>query len=113
MESNTKTARENGDERTPLDEYRIESLPRNFYYIPNFISPEEEASILSKVRRPLHFLRPNNTTPDPFPALDAPLTPPPASAPIDPDAHQHAPRRATASLADGSNYSALRDPGYL
>lgn len=32
-----------------LEAFRIAGLPREFYYIPNFITPEEEASILDKV----------------------------------------------------------------
>lgn len=32
-----------------LEQYRIKDLPKRFYYIPNFISEEEETSILSKV----------------------------------------------------------------
>jgi hypothetical protein len=32
-----------------LKAFRIAGLPSEFYYIPNFITPEEEASILDKV----------------------------------------------------------------
>lgn len=32
-----------------LAAFRIDALPPHFYYIPDFISTEEEASILSKV----------------------------------------------------------------
>jgi alkylated DNA repair protein alkB family protein 6 len=32
-----------------LQKYKIDSLPPDFYYIPNFITVEEEASILQKV----------------------------------------------------------------
>ncbi|OCK77575.1 hypothetical protein K432DRAFT_418544 [Lepidopterella palustris CBS 459.81] len=32
-----------------LEPFRISSLPPAFYYIPNFITPEEEASILQKI----------------------------------------------------------------
>ncbi|KAH6633728.1 hypothetical protein C7974DRAFT_177362 [Boeremia exigua] len=33
----------------PLQAYRITGLPPDFYYIPNFISIEEEASLLQKI----------------------------------------------------------------
>jgi alkylated DNA repair protein alkB family protein 6 len=33
-----------------LTPYRIKSLPPNFYYIPNFLTPSEEAYLLQKVR---------------------------------------------------------------
>jgi alkylated DNA repair protein alkB family protein 6 len=32
-----------------LEAFRIASLPPEFYYIPNFLTAEEEASILNKV----------------------------------------------------------------
>jgi hypothetical protein len=32
-----------------LEQYRIKDLPNGLYYISNFISPEEEQSILDKV----------------------------------------------------------------
>jgi hypothetical protein len=35
-----------------LQAFRIAGLPSVFYYIPNFISSEEEASILQKVSLP-------------------------------------------------------------
>jgi len=34
----------------PLKAFRIAGLPSDFYYMPNFISIEEEASILQKAR---------------------------------------------------------------
>jgi alkylated DNA repair protein alkB family protein 6 len=37
-------------EGNPLQAFRIANLPPDFYYIPNFISAEEEGSILGKVR---------------------------------------------------------------
>ncbi|KAJ8117539.1 hypothetical protein OPT61_g1297 [Boeremia exigua] len=33
----------------PLQAFRIAGVPPDFYYIPNFISPEEETSILQKI----------------------------------------------------------------
>jgi alkylated DNA repair protein alkB family protein 6 len=33
----------------PLQGFRIAGLPPDFYYIPNFITAEEESSILQKV----------------------------------------------------------------
>ncbi|KAI4911184.1 hypothetical protein J4E85_011322 [Alternaria conjuncta] len=36
------------DDKTGLEAFRIAGLPPDFYYIPNFISHEEEASILQK-----------------------------------------------------------------
>jgi alkylated DNA repair protein alkB family protein 6 len=40
----------NSTEFHPLQAFRIANLPPDFYYIPNFISAEEEWSILGKVR---------------------------------------------------------------
>jgi alkylated DNA repair protein alkB family protein 6 len=37
----------------PLENFRVSSLPPEMYYIPNFISAEEEASVLQKVRCPV------------------------------------------------------------
>lgn len=37
-----------------VESWRIQSLPPNFYYIPNFITVEEESSILQKVRINCH-----------------------------------------------------------
>ena len=37
------------DDKTGLEAFRIAGLPPDFYYIPNFISLAEEASILQKV----------------------------------------------------------------
>ena len=35
----------------PLSAFRIAGLPPDFYYIPNFISVEEEISVLQKVNQ--------------------------------------------------------------
>lgn len=40
------------DDGNSLEKFKIPSLPPDFYYIPNFISREEEESILQKVCRP-------------------------------------------------------------
>ena len=32
-----------------LEEHRIRSLPYGLYYLPHFLSPEEERSLLDKV----------------------------------------------------------------
>lgn len=37
------------DEVLELEQYRIKTLPYGLYYIPNFITIEEERSILDKV----------------------------------------------------------------
>ena len=42
-------ARGEGGGKGGLERYRITSLPSDFYYIPDFISVEEEESILAKV----------------------------------------------------------------
>lgn len=38
------------DGNDKLQAFRISSLPPDFYYIPNFITIAEEASLLQKVR---------------------------------------------------------------
>lgn len=38
-----------GDRFSALEKYRVESLPHALYYITNFLSPEEELSLLDKV----------------------------------------------------------------
>ena len=47
---NLNTEMELPTSRDGLQAFRIASLPPEFYYIPNFITAEEEASILGKVR---------------------------------------------------------------
>jgi len=37
--------------KSGLEIFRIAGLPPDFYYIPNFITVEEENSILQKVRK--------------------------------------------------------------
>jgi alkylated DNA repair protein alkB family protein 6 len=39
----------NDSTKSGLSAFRIKALPPDFYYIPDFISAEDEASILSKV----------------------------------------------------------------
>ncbi|KAF2794188.1 alkB, alkylation repair protein 6 [Melanomma pulvis-pyrius CBS 109.77] len=41
--------RDQADTADPLQQFRIPHLPSNFYYIPNFVTAEEEASILQKI----------------------------------------------------------------
>jgi alkylated DNA repair protein alkB family protein 6 len=40
---------EGSQNQMTLQSFKIASLPPDFYYIPNFITTEEEASILTKV----------------------------------------------------------------
>jgi alkylated DNA repair protein alkB family protein 6 len=42
---------DNGTLNRPLQAFRVAGLPPDFYYIPNFITPEEETSILQKVSK--------------------------------------------------------------
>lgn len=44
------------EEESSLKQHRIASLPASFYYIPDFISPAEEDSLLAKARFPSHSL---------------------------------------------------------
>jgi hypothetical protein len=46
MDLDTNTA---STTQSALEPHRIPHLPPSFYYIPSFISPEEESSLLSKV----------------------------------------------------------------
>jgi hypothetical protein len=39
------------DATQDLQAFHIAGLPPDFYYIPNFLTVEEEASILNKVRK--------------------------------------------------------------
>lgn len=41
-----------------LQQYAIPGIPPAMYYIPNFITEEEEAYIMSKVSFPPQFLHP-------------------------------------------------------
>lgn len=45
-----------------LDHARIATLPQSAFYIPNFISEEEEQKILSKVRASARWLGPTPLT---------------------------------------------------
>jgi len=44
-----------------LERYLIGGLPEGLYYIPNFLSPEEERSLLEKVSRCLSCAEPKDT----------------------------------------------------
>lgn len=54
-----------GDARLPvsLDTAKITSLPATAYYLPNFISEEEERMILDKVRPPPRLVLSNPACP--------------------------------------------------
>ena len=41
---------QNDQEKMGLEQYRIADAPASLYYIPNFITPEEEQHILESVR---------------------------------------------------------------
>lgn len=49
-----------------LEEYRIDFLPYGLYYIPQFLRPEEEASLLDKVTIVKHFAYCRSPTNDGF-----------------------------------------------
>jgi hypothetical protein len=55
----------NANANQDLQAFRVASLPPEFYYIPNFITPEEEASILNKVHSVPQFI-----SKEQFPHLD-------------------------------------------
>jgi hypothetical protein len=73
------------DEESPnmLQQQQIPSLPPSMFYIPNFITEDEEQRILEKVNQTLSYYQPvsSNLTrsPDPRQPLDIPQTSPPAS----------------------------------
>jgi hypothetical protein len=92
------------DAKQELQAFRIAGLPPDFYYLPNFITVEEETSILQKVRHhscrrsadscnvplcaPLHYVIScslSNALTDPSPALDSSHTPALTSTPIHSD----------------------------
>jgi hypothetical protein len=75
----------NEDSPNMLQQQQISDMPRSMFYIPNFISEDEEQRILEKVcLSPSHRL-PNQSnltqSTDPHQPLDIPQTPPPPSHP--------------------------------
>lgn len=109
-----------------LKAFRIVGLPPEFYYIPNFITPEEEASILNKVYtcalhsaaiftstmsfRSEHLI---NKRADTSAAMDATYTSPPPSAPINSHQKQHLTRISPARLSIQPSAPALQSPRRL
>jgi hypothetical protein len=72
------------NEKQGLEAFKIAGLPPDFYYIPNFISVEEEASILQKVFNhfSLNYTFRNKSICKPQPNIEYFVTPPRAPPPI-------------------------------
>jgi hypothetical protein len=111
LATNSSTAPEMANEISPkmLQQQQIPGLPPSMFYIPNFISDDEEQRILEKVESALTCFacvpRKLTQSPDTRKSLDLPQTPSPASYSSPTHCEQHPPRLVeNATLAHDSRH---------